>query len=143
MWASLILQTLSQNALLKYLPLDMLAPYAGKHLNVALPILQVTPSQVPELHDPWNYHTSDPVVREYYNSLRKQFYELKFSPNTSHREYYENVIRSAVITKYKANIENLTQVLGGIKRRVYIRSRPHGYYQEFYINHFKFEISRK
>lgn len=131
MWASLMLQTLNKNALAKYLPSDMLAPYTGRHLNVALPLLQATPSQAPELHDPWDYHTSDLVVREYFNSIRKRFYELKFSPNPSHRGYYKSVMRSAVITKYKANIKNLAQVLGGIERRVYIRSRLHGYYQEF------------
>lgn len=143
MWASLMLQTLSKNALTKYLPLEMLAPYAGRHLNVALPILQASPSQAPELHDPWDYHTSDPVVCEYYKSMRRRFYELKFSPNAAHRDYYEGVIRSSVITRYKANIMNLAQILGGIEQRVYVNPRPNGFYQELFINHFKFGISRK
>ena len=40
MWCCLMLQTLTKNALAKYLPANMVAPYAGTHLNIAIPLHQ-------------------------------------------------------------------------------------------------------
>jgi len=40
MWCCLILQTLIKNALAKYLLANMVAPYAGTHLNIAIPLYQ-------------------------------------------------------------------------------------------------------
>jgi len=73
MWGCLMLQTLTKNALAKYLPLNMVAPYAGSHLNVAIPLHQVAHCVIPNREDPTMYHSSDPRVAQYYRSLRRRF----------------------------------------------------------------------
>jgi len=66
MWCCLILQTLTKNALLAYIPKGMVAPYAGMHLNVALPIYQSLQGDavIDTLHGDL-YHSNDPLVQRY------------------------------------------------------------------------------
>ncbi len=64
----------SSNTCILYLPPGVvLSPQAGQHLNVALPI-----------------HQSVQGEAQYYSSLRKQYYELKNSPNPLIRQCYKD-----------------------------------------------------
>jgi hypothetical protein len=96
MWCCLVFQTLTRNALHKYLPPAKLAPYAGMHLNVALPLHQSTRGEkVNDIFHGDLYHSQDPHVQKYYQSLRHRFWDLKYSPNLVQREYYANRIRQS------------------------------------------------
>lgn len=142
MWCCLILQTITKNALLAYIPKGMVAPYAGMHLNVALPIHQSLQGDAvfDTLHgDP--YHSNDPLVQRYYSSLRRRFYELKYSPNPLLREYYCRTRRDA---QTKASVTRRAKaaqaVLQGKEVPVYVYPTAE---QFFSISHFTFSISRK
>lgn len=143
-WCCLILQTLTKNALAKYLPANMVAPYARTHLNIAIPLHQAPYSVMVNTQDPSMYHTSDPTVAQYYTSLRRRFYELKYSPNMTLRDYYAQVMRQRVITRDQTNQKKLVKVLGGVKKLVKLhRNRAGSTMQQFFLGSFTFIISRK
>jgi hypothetical protein len=142
MWGCLMLQTLTKNALTKYLPADMVAPYAGTHLNIAIPLHQAPFRVMVDTGDPSMYHTSDPMVAQYYTSLRRRFYELKFSPNAALRNYYANVTRQRVITRVETtNSKKLKEALVGVEKSVYVVTSH--IYQYFLLSYFAFTISRR
>lgn len=141
MWCCLMLQTLTRNALAKYLPEEMLAPYAGTHLNIALPLHQAPFKIMVDTQDPSMYHTSDPMLAGYYTSLRRRFYELKFSPNMVLRSYYAKVIQQRVVSRVQMNQKNFAQVLNGVE--VLAKVKPEWSRQLFYLGHFGFYISLK
>ncbi|XTI89807.1 hypothetical protein V2W45_1241595 [Cenococcum geophilum] len=144
MWCCLMLQTLTKNALAKYLPANMVAPYAGTHLNIAIPLHQAPYCVMVDTQDPSMYHTSDPMVAQYYTSLRRRFYELKFSPNMVLRDYYAKVMRQRVITRVQTNQKKLVKGLEGVEKLVKIRLNKSGSaHQEFFLASFSFTISRK
>ena len=71
MWCSLMLQTLTRNALQAYLPNGTLSLYAGGHLNIALPLHQSIQGEI--VRDKLSvdiYHFYDPSIRAYYASLQ-------------------------------------------------------------------------
>ena len=143
MWCCLMLQTLTKNALVKYLLANMVAPYAGTHLNVAIPLHQAPYSVMVDTQDPSMYHTSDPIVAQYYISLRRRFYELKFSPNMAIQDYYAKVMRQRVITRAQTNQKKLMKVLEGIEKlaKVYPTRHMGFILQGFLLAYFNFTIS--
>jgi hypothetical protein len=144
MWCCLMLQTLTKNALAKYLPANMVAPYAGTHLNIAIPLHQAPYSVTVDTQDPSMYHTSDPMVAQYYTSLRRRFYELKFSPNIVLRDYYAKVMRQRVITRVQTNQKKLVKVLEGVEKLIKIHYNRSGSAQQgFFVGYFYFTVSRK
>ncbi len=144
MWCSLMLQTLTKNALLKYQPENGVAPYAGKHLNVALPLHQRPNKILAEPQDPSIFHSLDPLVHLYYASLRRRFYELKFSPNPSARAYYDSVIRQRVISRVKRYTPNVQELCNGLEVEVSISQdkRWNSFIQLFCLSYFRFIIPK-
>lgn len=117
------------------------APYAGRHLNVALPLHQSGNSEKKNdtLHGDL-YHSHDSLVQEYWKILRRAFYDLKYSENPLQRAYYENTMRRQ--QKAAGDTERARtakKALQGMK--VIPRVRPERSTQEFVISHFKFNIS--
>jgi len=143
MWCCLMLQTLTKNALLAYIPEGMVAPYAGMHLNVALPIHQSLQGDatIDTLHGDL-YHSNDPLLQRYYSSLRRRFYELKYSPNPLLREYYCRTIRGAQIKASATRRAKIAQAaLQGME--VLVDVYPKIFKQSFFISRFQFNLSRK
>ena len=141
MWCCLMLQTLTRNALAKYLPEEMVAPYAGTHLNIALPLHQAPFKVMVDTQDPSMYHTSDPMVARYYASLRRRFYELKFSQNMVLRSYYAKVIQQRVISRVQTNQKNLAQALDGVE--IFAKVNSESGHQLIHLGYIGFNISRK
>jgi hypothetical protein len=142
MWCSLMLQTLTKNTLLKYLPENGVAPYAGKHLNIALPLHQRPNKIQVEPQDPSIFHSLDPLVQRYYASLRRRFYELKFSPNPSVRAYYESVIRQRVVSRVKRYAPKVNELCNGLEVEVRVSpdKRWNTFIQLFCLSYFVFFI---
>lgn len=144
MWCCLMLQTLTKNAISKYLPANMVAPYAGTHLNIGIPLHQVPFSVMVDYQDLSLYHNSDPTIKQYYASLRRRFYELKFSPISAIRDYYPKVIRQRVINRVQKNNRRLTDFLDGAEMLVKVPPRGNSFgHQEIHLAHFEITISRK
>ncbi|PVI01067.1 hypothetical protein DM02DRAFT_525729, partial [Periconia macrospinosa] len=144
-WCSLMLQTLTRNALSAYLPKGALSPRAGMHLNVALPIYQsiqgdaVTDSLHGDL-----YNSMDPMVQQYYSNLRRKFFELKYSPNPMLRNYYKKAMQerqiNASTTKRRYSAKRALQ---GIEVPVRFTKRRYGDTAQIVtISHFNFTLSR-
>lgn len=136
-----MLQTLTRNAIAKYLPANIVAPYAGTHLNVALPLHQAPFSAMVDTQDPSMYHTSDPLVAQYFTSLRRRFYELKVSPNKVPKQYYASVIRQRVVTRVTTNQKSFAEALHGVEKLLKVRTDVGRSHQQFYLAHFSFHIS--
>lgn len=144
MWCCLMLQTLTRNAIAKYLPIHLIAPGAGTHLNVGIPLHQAPFSAMIDCHDPTLYHSSDSVVKQYYASLRRRFYELKFSPNAILREYYAKVIRERVISRVQTNQRDLQDFLDGSFKLAKVSSAEKGFgHQWIHLAHLNITISRR
>lgn len=144
MWCALTLQTLTLNALREYLPEGAVAPYAGKHLNVALPIHQSHQANaVKDPHQGDMYHSQDPFVQRYYASLRRRFYDLKFSPNAFTREYYYNSFQTRAYSN--RNNARLAEIQIGKEAYAYgsCQNNEHHMYSTFCINQFKFSLNRR
>lgn len=140
MWCSLMLQTLTRNALRSYLPVGTLAPYAGGHLNVALPLhqsIQGDPVQDELCND---LYSRDPSVQAYYASLRQNFFDLKNSPNPFLRELYEQKVRVSQLSRAET-IRQSTANKSLQGRNVTVRCDE--WRQSFSMSHWIFEISRK
>lgn len=140
MWCALVLQTLTRNALERYLPKGKLAPYAGRHLNVALPLHQNTRGvKVNDVFHGDLYHSKDPEVQKYYQSLRRRFYDLKESPNQVERDYYARTVHASH-QKRNATLRNKAAewILNGKVVRVRINHST----QIFALSHFQFNIQR-
>jgi hypothetical protein len=140
MWCALTLQTLTRNALERYLPKGKLAPCAGRHLNVALPLHQSARGErVNDIFHGDLYHSKDPEVQRYYQSLRRRFYDLKESPNQVHRDYYAKTVHESHQKRVLTMRNNSTQqILNGKAVRVRINRST----QIFVLSHFAFNIQR-
>ena len=101
MWSCCIFQTLTTTHLNKYLPADVEKPWAGRHLNVGLPLYQSfsperTSSQNRPLGDREMFTkfltSQDLHVRKWAKSLRDAFNNLRESPDPALREYYRRQI---------------------------------------------------
>lgn len=147
MRCALTLQTLTLNALREYLPDGAVAPYAGKHLNVALPIYQS--HQPNAVQDPFHgdiYHSEDPLIQRYCASLRRRFLDLKFSPNNLVREYYYKCWKTnAAVRRYSSQLKAAKKAQTGINLKAYgtINKRSRMKYYEFFINYFRFTLNRR
>lgn len=141
MWCSLILQTLTRNALQAYLPNGTLSLYAGGHLNVALPLHQSIQGEI--VRDKLSldiYHSHDPSIRAYYASLRQNFYSLKLSPNPLLRELYKLKIHAAQSTRAETCRRKSAQAF--IAGRL-VKIKLDQWRQRFSISHWNIPVSRK
>ena len=141
MWCSLILQTLTENALQAYLLKGTLSPYAGGHLNVALPVHQSIQGDPiwDELSDDI-YHSKDPSIQAYCASLRENYFNLKISPNTVLRELYKQKVRMSHLARAETSRQKSAQKsLEG--RDVAVLCDK--WRQRFSISHWNIGISRK
>lgn len=144
MWCCLMLQTLTRNAVAKYLPIHLVAPSAGLHLNVGIPLHQAPFSVMVDCQDSTLYHSSNFVAKQYYASLRRRFYELKFSPNPVLREYYAKVIRQRVISRVETNQHDLPDFLDGSLKFAKVSGDETGFgHQWIHLAHLNITISRK
>jgi hypothetical protein len=142
-WCCLMLQTLTKNALATYLPPGALSPQAGQHLNVALPIHQSAQGEaVRDSSHGDIYHSSDALLQEYYRSLRKNYYQLKNSPNLLIRQCYQNkiAVQHNKIALTKRN-HSAGKMLGGMD--VPVRSYKRGSCFYVSVSHWKFDLSRQ
>ncbi len=137
MFACLIFQTLDPKDLKKYLPeeAELFLPFCG--LNVALPLWQSSPDRKPmgvwhgvesSLLSPSSDSNESEFsevsqhlihIKGYHKSLRERFYNLRFSPNPSHRAYCYEVKReqnSSASASRKANTRR--EILLGAYREV-------------------------
>jgi hypothetical protein len=99
-WCSLIFQTLQIKDLLEYLPLGTtLFPHAGTHLNIAHPLWQGFAKSKDDIYASAEsgerrkafsdlVRNSEGEYREYYQSLSRNFKDLKYSAKDTLREYY-------------------------------------------------------
>ena len=144
MWCALTLQTLTLNALREYLPEGAVAPYAGRHLNVALPIHQSDPVNAVKFPHLENmYHSQDPLVRRYYASLCRRFHDLKFSPSALAREYYDHFWQTkAYIRRNNARLTTAKEIQIGKEVYVYETCHKNDHQYTFYINGFFFTLNR-
>ena len=111
-----MLQTLTRNALLAYLPNGTLSPHAGMHLNVALPIYQTVRGEaVPDSLHGDIYNSMDPVVQQYYSNLRRKFFGLGYSPGPLLCNYYRKAMHerqvNACTTKRKHAADRALHVM--------------------------------
>ena len=83
------------------------------------------------------------MVARYYASLRRRFYELKFSPNMVLRSYYAKVVQQRVVSRVQTNQKNLVKVLDGVEKIVKVRTGSAHVRQTFFVRHCIFNISRK
>lgn len=99
MWMSLILQTLSTNNLTEWLPGQ--AEWAGRHLNVALPLWQSLSNDLIDRQEAIGSFASfttspDPTIREWAWNLRNSYNALRHSTDETIRKYYFHCIDKAV-----------------------------------------------
>lgn len=145
MWCCLMLQVLTKNTLTRYLPSSVVAPCAGRHLNIAIPLLQPPYKIAINSEDLSIYQSDDPLVQQHYASLRRRFYELKFAPSLLHQKYYQDVLRQRIITRVQNNTKNVPELLDGVGTNVAIRrdSRwKNTILQTFTLSYFLFHIPR-
>ena len=87
-WTCLMLQTLRRRTLETLLPVDNISPSSGRHLNIALPLMQsegkASLSREQVLED--IYLDSDPIVQGTFELMRRDFRALKQSTNPAERE---------------------------------------------------------
>lgn len=81
MWCCPLFQTLTKGSLARYLPDDIEVRYPGIHLNVATPLQQRIYNEQDKSISIWKsfadlYRSADPLVQQYYRSLRQSFYDL-------------------------------------------------------------------
>jgi hypothetical protein len=144
MWCCLMLQTPTRNALLKYLPVEMIAADAGTYLNIGIPLLQAPYSVMVDREDTIVYHSSDLIVQQYYTSWRRRFYELKFSPHPALREFYDQIIHDRIRTRVENNWLGLAEICYGVDKLVKVK--PNGNdsgHQWFHVSHHSMTISRQ
>jgi hypothetical protein len=116
LWAALIFQTLPERELSKYM--DPITIVKRQHLNVANPLWQ----GVSTLEDEYAnlskkerftalQHGADDIARQYYHSLRDEFYQLKDSPNPVFRAYYHARQGLAIAALKKGDARMTAQML--------------------------------
>lgn len=130
-WCSLIFQTLQIKDLLEYLPPGtILFPHAGTHLNVANPLWQGFAKSKDDIYASAEsgerrkafsdlVRNSEGEYREYYQSLSRNFKDLKYSTNDALREYYLAANRRRVAS-LSASARKRTRegVLHGVNKKV-------------------------
>ena len=100
LWGALIFQTLSERELSKYI--DPTTTVRRQHLNVANPLWQGDSNLEDEYANVSKrerfttlLHGADDITRQYYHSLRDEFFVLKDSPNPTLRGVISTVVKSS------------------------------------------------
>lgn len=92
MFMSCVLQTLRRHHLECYLPKGTSIPWAGSHLNIALPLWQGFSTQSGEVVTRQTFidamHSSDKAVREWAASWRNSYNSLRYSSDPLLRGYW-------------------------------------------------------
>lgn len=148
MWMTLILQTLSTNNLTEWLPGQ--AEWAGRHLNVALPLWQSLSNDLIDRQEAIGSFASfttspDPTIREWAWNLRNSYNELRHSADETIRKYYFHCIgkaaRAGGAKAEQKKIESIGKCLSNPILK-YVRA---GKRSELLVSHsnWVFRISRK
>jgi len=130
-WCSLIFQTLQIKELLEYLPPGtILFPHAGTHLNVAHPLWQGFAKSKGDIYASAEsgerrrifsdlIRNSEGENREYYQSLIRNFRDLKYSAKCSLREYYLLADRRRVASVCASSRKRTREgILHGVDKKV-------------------------
>ena len=112
-WVCCILQTLPPHLLEAYLPSSIECLWAGRHLNIALPLWQSFSESWEDRVDCIDgratfsgfLQSSDPEVRRWAKQVRDAFNELRNSPDPVLRAYYELKIREIIRAGNAAHLE--------------------------------------
>lgn len=159
MWLCCIFRALTPHHLDQYLPGNVSKPWAGCHLNVALPLWQSFSKPVDKAakaggRDVFSdfLRASDPNVRKWAQNLRDAFNELRDSPDSKLRRYYaehkRRALESATDAQQLAAREKLNEFLPDKKTpiRVLQKKNLFGALSQLYEIHcgkFLFIISQK
>lgn len=140
---SLILQTLRLSALRAFLPADAISSSAGRHLNIAIPLIQSSRLAKDSLLYSEMFHDSDPVSQAYFQLMRNDFNALKYSSVPCEREYYAKTMTEAAekrtITKQAAIP---SQILNGQWIPVRKSYNPRGDHYQFNFWYLTCEVPR-
>ncbi|KAE8313701.1 hypothetical protein BDV41DRAFT_564118 [Aspergillus transmontanensis] len=88
MWMALVFQTLTSLHLDEYLPDSVNRLWLGHHLNVALPLWQGFTDEDQAQH----LFSEDPTIRQWAESARDAFNDIRNSPDALLRQYYQNLL---------------------------------------------------
>ncbi|PLB50512.1 hypothetical protein P170DRAFT_463696 [Aspergillus steynii IBT 23096] len=122
MWMCCLFQTLSTVHLEKYLPTPGPKPWAGHHLNVALPLFQSftdSPDQDAVSRQTFTelLRSTDPEIRQWAESLRDAYNQLRNSPDPNLRDYWNQQMRYSMdqdaIAQQAKSISHIQQYLSG------------------------------
>ena len=135
-WCSLIFQTLQIKDLLEYFPPNIiLFPHAGTHLNIAHPLWQgfakskddiYASAELGERRKAFSdlIRNSEGEHREYYQSLSRNFKDLKYSAKDTLREYYLAADRRRVASVCASARKRTREgVLHGVNKKVITHDR--------------------
>lgn len=142
MWMCCIFQTLTPLHLDNYLPGNVKKVWAGRHLNVALPLWQSFSNSLENKAEAIGgraaftkfLQSPDFEVRQWAESLRDGFNQLRNSPDSKLRNYYRQQIRfslqSAAVACQNATIKRFQEYFSGKEISVNVTSRNKGTYYE-------------
>lgn len=147
MLLSCVFQTLRSKDLQKYLPKGYPMPWAGYHLNVALPLWQGFSDEVntQEVLTKDAFQdallSANPLVRKWAEDLRDGFHDLASSPEPMLRDYWRKVIMNdfVKIGKDAIQLQKLARyrrwLLDGVERKVLLGSwgHPYAYLGEYIV----------
>jgi hypothetical protein len=153
-WCSLIFQTLQIKDLLEYLPPGtILFPHAGTHLNVAHPLWQgfakskddiYASAELGERRKAFSdlVRNSEGEYREYYQSLSRNFKDLKYSAKDALREYYLAADRRRVASLSASSRKRTREgLLHGVDKKVTKYTSGSGMTVKFGFIDLRFPIS--
>ncbi|KAE8418752.1 hypothetical protein BDV36DRAFT_294798 [Aspergillus pseudocaelatus] len=100
MWMALVFQTLTSLHLNEYLPESVNRLWSGHHLNVALPLWQgfteedqaVSEAVGGRISFQQHLFSEDPTIRQWAESARDAFNDIRNSPDALLRQYYQNLL---------------------------------------------------
>lgn len=145
---TLILQTLSTNNLTEWLPGE--AEWAGRHLNVALPLWQSLSNDLIDRQEAIGSFASfttspDPTIRAWAWNLRHSYNELRHSTDETIRKYYFQCIsRASRAAGAKSEQKKLASIRKCLSNPI-LKGLRGGKRSELYVSysHWAFRISRK
>ncbi|KAE8322237.1 hypothetical protein BDV39DRAFT_218849 [Aspergillus sergii] len=89
MWMALVFQTLTSLHLDEYLPDSVNRLWSGHHLNVALPLCEAVSGRISFQQ---HLFSEDPTIRQWAESARDAFNDIRNSPDALLRQYYQNLL---------------------------------------------------
>lgn len=160
MWMCCIFQTLNSVHLDKYLPENIQKPWAGRHLNVALPLWQSFSNSLEDKTEAMGgraaftsfLQSPNPETRGWAENLREGFNQLRNSPDCEIRNYYQrHIFRSlqlATDARLRNAKKNLEKYLSGKEIPVHVtttnRNTPYeGPLYDIRCGMFAFTISQE